>query len=61
MHLLQFLEEKDVPVVGLREAVMLQIEEESATPLGTAPARLFGRGAAPVEVPPGVRLDEHLG
>jgi dipeptidase E len=50
-----------VPVVGLREAAMLRIEGGGATLLGTAPARLFRRGAAPVEVPPGTRLDQHLG
>jgi dipeptidase E len=61
MRLLQFLEENDVPVVGLREAAMLRIEGGGATLLGTAPARLFRRGAAPVEVPPGTRLDQHLG
>ena len=61
MRLLQFLEENDVPVVGLREAGMLQIEGESATLLGTASARLFRRRVAPVEVPPGARCDEHLG
>jgi len=40
---------------------MFQIEEESATLLGTTAARLFRRGAAPGEVPPGVRLDERVG
>jgi dipeptidase E len=60
-RLLQFLEENDVPVVGLREAAMLRVDGGSATLLGTAPARLFRRGAAPLEVLPGVRLDEHLG
>lgn len=36
MRPLQFLAENDVPVVGLREAALLQIEEESATRLRTA-------------------------
>jgi dipeptidase E len=60
-RLLQFLEENDVPVIGLREPSMLRIEGGSATLLGTAPARIFRRGVAPFEVPPGARIEEHLG
>jgi dipeptidase E len=60
-RLLQFLEENDVPVVGLREPSMLRIEDGSATLLGNAPARVFRRDVTPFEVPPGTRLDEHLG
>jgi dipeptidase E len=60
-RLLQYLEENVVPVVGLREPSMLRVEGGGATLLGTAPARVFRRGAAPFEVPPGARLDEHLG
>ena len=60
-RLLQYLEENDVPVVGLREASMLRIEDSGATLLGTAPAHIFRRGAAPFEIPPGARLDAHLG
>ncbi len=59
-RLLQFLEENDVPVVGLREPSMLRIEGGSATLLGTAPARIFRRRVAPFEIPPGVGLDERL-
>jgi len=60
-RLLQFLEENDVPVVGLREPSMLRTEGGSATLLGTASARIFRRGVAPFEVPAGARLDAHLG
>jgi dipeptidase E len=60
-RLLQFLEENDVPVVGLRKPSMLRIEGGGATLLGTAPARIFRRGTAPFEVPTDARLDEHLG
>ena len=59
-RLVQFLEENDVPVVGLREPSMLRIEGGGATLFGSAPARIFRRGAAPFEVPPGARLDECL-
>ena len=60
-RLLQFLEENDVPVVGLREPAMLRTEGGSATLLGTASARIFRRGMAPLEVPSGARLDGYLG
>jgi hypothetical protein len=58
---LQYLEENDVPVVGLRVPSMLRVEGGDVTLLGTAPARIFRRGMAPFEVPPGARLDAHLG
>lgn len=60
-RLLQFLEENDVPVIGLREPSMLRTEGGSATLLGTASARIFRRAVVPFELPPGARLDEHLG
>lgn len=60
-RLLQYLEENDVPVVGLREPSMLRIEDGSTTLLGAASARIFKRGVAPYEVSSGARLDEHLG
>jgi dipeptidase E len=60
-RLVQFLEENDAPVVGLREGTMLRVDGGSATLLGATAARVFRRGAAPLEVLPGVRLDEHLG
>jgi dipeptidase E len=60
-RLLQFLEENDVPAVGLREPSMLRTEGGGVTLLGTASARIFRRGVAPFEVPPGARLDAHLG
>ena len=60
-RLLQYLEENTVPVVGLREPSMLRIEGGGATLLGTASARIFRRGVAPFEVPPGAWLDGHLG
>lgn len=59
-RLLQFLEENDVPVVGMREPSMLRIEDAGVTLFGPAPARIFRRDTAPVEVSPGARLDEYL-
>jgi dipeptidase E len=53
----QFHEEKDIPVVALRESAMLRIEGGSASLRGIAGARLFRRGEPPAEVDPGARLD----
>ena len=53
-RILQFLEENDGRVVGLREGTMLRVEGESVTLKGQHPARLFQRGVAPRECPPGV-------
>ena len=48
-----FLEENDAPVIGLREGSLLRVEEGSTTLLGPNAARLFQRGIAPFECPPG--------
>ena len=49
----EFLEENDVPVVGLREGAMLRVEGESVVVKGLAGARVFRRGQDPVEAGPG--------
>ena len=59
-RILQFLEENDAPVVGLREGAMLRVEEECVTLEGSTGARVFRRGQAPMEKLPGARLDELL-
>jgi dipeptidase E len=56
-RLLQFLEENDKVVVGLREGAMLRIEGDSVQLLGAPGARIFRRGHAPQEVRPGDPLD----
>lgn len=48
-RLLQFLEENDVPVLGLREGSWLQVRDGRAELGGVAGARLFRRGATPNE------------
>lgn len=53
----EFHEENQVPVVGLREAAMLEVGESTVLLRGTAAARLFRRGLEPVEYQPGSRLD----
>lgn len=52
-RILQFLEENETPVVGLREPSMLRVVDSEVTLVGTTTARLFRRGQPPVEVPPG--------
>ena len=56
-RLREFLEENDVPVVALRESSMLRAEGGRVELLGSTAARLFRRGEAPREHPPGSRLD----
>ena len=55
-RILQFLEENDRRVVGLREGSMLRVEGGRVTLKG-AGARLFARGRAPEEFAPGASLD----
>lgn len=51
-RILQFLEENDTTVVGLREGAWLLIEGDSVTLKGSTGARIFRRGRAPVEATP---------
>ena len=50
----EFLEENDVPVVGLREGSILRVEDGTTTLLGTKTARIFRRGEEPLETEPGM-------
>jgi dipeptidase E len=52
-RILQFHEENTTPVIGLREGTMLRIVDDDVTLVGTTTARIFVRGRAPYEVPPG--------
>ncbi|WP_124276747.1 dipeptidase PepE [Streptomyces sp. ADI93-02] len=52
-RLTEFLEENDVPVLGLREGSWLRVREGAATVQGARPARLFARGARPQELAAG--------
>jgi dipeptidase E len=49
----EFLEENDVPVIGLCEGSWLQVSGTRATLGGTAGGRIFSRGSAPRDVQPG--------
>ena len=59
-RLLQYLEENERPVVGLREGAWLRAEGGSIRLLGTTGARIFRRGFAPAEASPGDLLDSLL-
>jgi dipeptidase E len=50
----------ELPVLGLREGAYLRIEGSSIQLLGCVGARLFRRGAEPVEIAPGTRLETLL-
>jgi dipeptidase E len=52
-RLREYLEENTVPVVAIREAAILHIENGVVTLKGTARARIFKRGQEPYEVEPG--------
>jgi dipeptidase E len=58
-RILQFLEENDTPVVGLREGAMLRIDREIIL-RGSTGARVFRKGLDPVETLPGARLNAFL-
>ncbi len=53
----QFLEENEIPVIGLREGAMLRIENCVCHLKGSAGARLFRRGHDPVELEPDSKFD----
>lgn len=57
-RIVQFLEENETPVVGLREGAMLRIENGSAELKGSAGARIFRRGHEPLEMALGTKLNE---
>ena len=52
-RIVQFHEENETPVVGLREGTMLRVEKNEVTLLGISSARLFKRGEEAVEVEAG--------
>jgi dipeptidase E len=59
-RIIQFLEENDTPVVGLREGAMLRVENGEITLRGSTGARIFRRGFEPVEILPGAKLDQYI-
>ena len=57
-RILQFLEENETPVVGLREGAMVRVGNSSLMLKGSSGARFFRRGRDPFEVTSGTRLDD---
>jgi dipeptidase E len=60
-RILQFLEENDTPVVGIREGAWLLCENGAVILKGQAGARIFRRGEAPVETKPGENIVDLVG
>jgi dipeptidase E len=60
-RILQFLEENETPVVGIREGAWLRIENGAVTLKGETGARIFRRGHAPLEVAPGTEISGLVG
>jgi dipeptidase E len=65
-RLMEYLEENERPVIGLREGAWLRVVGPEALVEGPRSARIFSRGEEPVEAPPGtdvsalLALDSHL-
>jgi dipeptidase E len=59
-RILQFLEENDTPVVGIREGAWLLCTNSTVTLKGQAGARIFRRGHAPAEVTAGTEISKLL-
>src|SRR5262245_7032648 len=60
-RILQFLEENDTPVVGIREGAWLLCANGAVTLKGQTGARIFRRGKTPVEVTPGTEISQLVG
>ena len=56
-RIIQFHEENDTPVAGLREGAMVRFENGSYVLKGSTGARIFRKGQPPVETKPGDNLD----
>lgn len=59
-RLIQYLEENEVAVIGLREGSFLTVQDQQVTLRGEKTARVFKRGREPFEVEPETRMDEIL-
>ena len=56
-RILQFLEENDTPVAGLREGAIVRAENGSQILKGSSGARIFRKGQEPIEIKPDESLD----
>jgi dipeptidase E len=55
-RILQFLEENEAPVVGLREGSILRVQSGTVMLKGLNTVRIFRRGEKPIEIAPGSDL-----
>ena len=60
-RILQFLEENQTPVVGIREGAWLICEDGAVTLRGEAGARIFRRGEIPMEAKPDENIVDFVG
>jgi dipeptidase E len=60
-RLVEYLEENDIPVVGVREGAWIRVEDGRARLGGARPARVFQVNATPEERPPGADLSDLRG
>src|ERR1700730_17674675 len=60
-RILQFLEENDTAVVGMREGAWLLVEDGAVFLKGSTGARIFRDGYPPVEATPGADISELVG
>ena len=60
-RILQFLEENETPVLGLREGAWVRIENRSVILRGSKGARIFRRGEKPVEAVTGDEISDLVG
>ena len=60
-RILQFLEENETPVVGMREGAWILCENGAVTLKGSIGARIFRRGQPPVEAKPGDNIVDLVG
>jgi dipeptidase E len=56
-RLLQYLEENETPVVGIREGSYLRVEQGTIWLKGSRPARVFRRDETPYEVSPPAKIE----
>jgi dipeptidase E len=59
-RIMEFLEENDVPVLGLREGSWLRVSEQVATVGGTAGGMLYTRGEEARDIRPGTDVSDLL-
>ena len=60
-RILQFLEENETPVLGMREGAWVRVENQSVRLRGSNGARIFRRGEKPVEAVSGDDISDLVG